>query len=130
MVIDSSAILAIVFQEPEADQFTEQIATARKRRMSAVNWLETQMVVESRYGRESADKVEIVLDQLGVELVGFDRQHAWEAQSAWRRFGKGRHRAGLNLGDCAAYATAVISGEPLLAKGDDFQHTDIARVES
>lgn len=125
MVIDSSAILAIVLQESEARRMAEAIARAPGRRMSAVNWLETLMVVEARHGVESADEALLILRDLEIQAVPFDLDQMHEARAAWRRFGKGRHPAGLNLGDCCAYAAAITSGEPLLCKGEDFQKTDV-----
>jgi ribonuclease VapC len=128
MIIDSSAVLAIAFQEPEAERFATAIAEAPERAISAVNWLEVMMVVESRNGEESADDVLLILEQLGVETLAFDAGQAYEAREAWRRFGKGRHPAGLNLGDCCAYAAANIKGRPLLFKGRDFEQTDVAQA--
>jgi ribonuclease VapC len=129
MIIDSSAVLAIAFQEPEAERFATAIAEAPERAISAVNWLEVMMVVESRNGEESADDVLLILEQLGVETLAFDADQAYEAREAWRRFGKGRHPAALNLGDCCAYAAATIKGRPLLFKGGDFEQTDVARAQ-
>ncbi len=126
MIVDSSAVLAIAFQEPEAERFATAIAEAPERAMSAVNWLEVMMVVESRYGEESADDVLLILEQLGVEILPFDAEQANEARAAWQRFGKGRHPAGLDLGDCAAYAASVVTGRPLLFKGDDFLKAGVA----
>ncbi len=104
------------------------ITAAAKRRMSAVNWLETLMVVEGRYGAESADDTQLILLELEVEALPFDRQQMIEAHAAWRRFGKGRHPAALNLGDCCAYAAALTTGDELLFKGGDFSKTDIMTV--
>lgn len=129
MVIDSSAILAIILGEPEAEQFAGRIASDHARRMSAVNWLETLMVAESRLGEESADETLLIMQQFGIKSVAFDSEHVFEAQRAWRRFGEGHHPAALNMADCAAYAAATIAGEPLLFKGDDFAKTDVAQVE-
>jgi ribonuclease VapC len=129
MMIDSSAILAIVFQEPGAERIAAVIASSPVRRMSTVNWLETLMVVEGRYGAESADDALLILRELAIEPVPFDYEQMTEARSAWQRFGKGRHPAALNLGDCCAYAAAVTHAEPLLYKGDDFSKTGLARVE-
>jgi ribonuclease VapC len=129
MMIDSSAILAIAFQEPEAERMATAIAAASTRKMCAVNWLETLMVVEGRYGPESADDTLLLLQELGVEPISFDRNQMIEARTAWRRFGKGHHPASLNLGDCCAYAASVTTAEPLLYKGNDFPQTDVARAE-
>lgn len=126
MIVDSSAVLAIAFQEPEAERFATAIAEAPERAMSAVNWMEVMMVVESRYGEESADDVLLILEQLGVEILPFDAEQANEARAAWRRFGSGHHPAGLNLGDCAAYAASVVTGRPLLFKGDNFLKAGVA----
>jgi ribonuclease VapC len=129
MTIDASAILAIVFQEPEAERFAAAIASTPTRLMSTVNWLETLMVVEGRYGAESADDALLIMQSLDIQPLAFDREHMIEARAAWRRFGKGRHPAALNLGDCCAYAAALIRAEPLLYKGQDFSRTDIAAAE-
>lgn len=129
MVIDSSALLAILFGEPESGRLNLAMANSGQFRMSAVNWLEAMMVLESRRGVDSTDDLETSLDELSVQIVPFDHRHMEEAREAWRRFGKGRHPAGLNMADCAAYATAVLAGEPLLFKGDDFSRTGIPAVE-
>jgi len=128
MVIDSSAILAIVFQEPESEAFARAIAGDETRLMSTVSWLETLIVVEGRYGPESSDDALLILRDLEIQAVPFDPEQMREARRAWRRFGKGRHPAGLNLGDCCSYALAAIRSEPLLFKGDDFSRTDITRA--
>ena len=125
MVIDSSAILAIAFQEPEARRMAGAISHAPRRLMSAVNWLETLIVAESRHGGESADATLLLMRDLDIEAVPFDLEQMHEARCAWQRFGKGRHPAALNLGDCCAYAAAITSGEPLLYKGEYFQKTDV-----
>ncbi len=125
MIIDSSAILAIVFGEPEAPRMALAIAQAPVRQMSAVNWFETLMVVEGRYGRASSDETLLILKTLEVEALAFDAAQITEARSAWQRYGKGRHPAALNLGDCCAYATAIITGQKLLFKGEDFGQTDV-----
>jgi len=119
MIVDSSAILAIAFQEPEAGRFASAIVEATERHMSSVNWLETMMVIET------ADDVLLILGQLAVETLPFDEAHMHEAHEAWRRYGKGRHPASLNLGDCCAYAASKIEGRPLLFKGSDFEKTDV-----
>lgn len=126
MMIDSSAILAIVFQEPEGERLATAIAGAAVRRMSAVNWLESLLVAEGRHGAESADDAQLILQEFEIEMVAFDREQMVEARAAWRRFGKGRHPAALNLGDCCAYAAAITRSEPLLCKGEDFSKTDVA----
>jgi ribonuclease VapC len=128
MIVDSSAIVAIAFQEPEAERMAAAILQAPKRHISAVNWLETMMVLESRAGAAASDGALLILSQLAVGTLPFGEAHMQEAHEAWRLFGKGRHPAGLNLGDCCAYAAAKIEGRPLLFKGGDFEKTDIARA--
>ena len=129
MVVDSSALLAILFQEPESERLSIAVAVSDRLMMSAVNWLESMMVIEGRRGADSARDLQEFLDQFEVQIIPFDQQHMEEAREAWRRFGKGRHPAGLNMADCAAYATAVIAGEPLLFKGGDFSQTGVPAVE-
>ncbi|HEY3940351.1 MAG TPA: type II toxin-antitoxin system VapC family toxin [Bryobacteraceae bacterium] len=128
MIIDSSAILAIAFQEPEALRFAAAILESDRRQMSALNWLETMMVVEARFGASAADDTLLMLQQLTIGIVAFDASHMQEAHEAWRRYGKGRHPAALNLGDCCAYAASKIEDEPLLYKGADFEKTDVVKA--
>jgi ribonuclease VapC len=128
MIVDSSAILAIAFQEPEASRFAAAIINAPERHISAVNWLETMMVVESRAGTDAADGALLIMGQLGVQPLPFDTAHMHEAHEAWRSYGKGRHPAALNLGDCCAYAVSKIEGQPLLFKGSDFERTDVDKA--
>jgi ribonuclease VapC len=129
LIIDSSAILAIAFLELDAARLVNALVSAPHRGMSAVNWFETLMVAESRYGAQGADKTLLLLHQLEVEAIPFDAQHIFEAHRAWRRYGKGHHPAGLNMSDCAAYAAARIADDLLLFTGEDFSRTDIQRVE-
>ena len=128
MVIDTSALIAILFNEPDADRFDTAIADATTRLISTVSVLEAGMVVESRYGELGGIELDRLLHRTGIEIVPFTVDQLDEARRAVRRFGKGRHRAGLNFGDCAVYALAKLTGETLLAKGDDFPLTDIARA--
>lgn len=125
MVIDSSAIIAIAFDEPEAARMAMAISNAPVRQMSALNWLETLMVVEGRYGRTSADETLLILRELNIESLPFNAAQMVEARSAWQRFGKGRHAAALNMGDCCAYALASLTSQELLFKGGDFSKTDV-----
>jgi ribonuclease VapC len=125
MIIDSSAIVAIVFREPEAERLASAILAAPHRLMPVANWLEVMIVVESRFGREAANGTRILLEELEIRPHPMDPSQLSEAIEAWRRYGKGRHPAGLNLGDCCAYAAAVSSGEDLLFKGNDFAQTDV-----
>ena len=129
MIVDSSGIVAIAFDEPEAPRMAAAIARAPVRQMSAVNWLESLMVIEGRSGREAADEALLILRTLEVEVLPFDAEQMAEARRAWQKFGKGRHAAKLNMGDCCAYSAAMVTGQPLLFKGSDFELTDVQRAE-
>ena len=128
MVLDSSAVLAVLFDEPERRAFTLSIERDPRRLMSAGNVLESALVAEARRGESAGRELDLLLHRADVQVVPVDADQVELARSAWRRFGKGRHPAGLNFGDCFAYALAVASGEPLLFKGEDFRRTDIAAV--
>jgi ribonuclease VapC len=125
MIVDSSAILAIAFQEPEAGRFASAIVRSPERHISSVNWLETMMVMENHSGAAAVDDVRLVLNELAIGTLPFDEVHMHEALEAWRRYGKGRHPAALNLGDCCAYAASKVETRPLLFKGNDFSRTDV-----
>jgi ribonuclease VapC len=125
MVIDSSALVAIFLREPEREFYLNLIVKDHTRRVSAVTFVETGMVLEGRRGAVAQDELERFLKRLEIEVVAVDRAQAMSALAAWRKFGKGRHPAGLNFGDCFSYALAQSTGEPLLAKGEDFARTDL-----
>ena len=125
MILDTSALLAVLFDEPDADYFERAIASAATCRMSAANHLEAAMVVESRMGHEGGRQLDDFVAAAEIELVAVTPEQARAARLAWRRYGKGNHPAGLNFGDCFAYALAETTGEPLLFKGEDFALTDI-----
>jgi len=125
MVIDTSAVMAILQQEEEAEHFSRLIEDATVKLMSAGTALETGILAESRRGRAGASELENFILRARIEIVSFDIDQATIARDAHRRYGKGRHPAGLNMGDCFSYALAKASGEPLLFKGDDFGRTDI-----
>lgn len=125
MVIDTSALAAILFDEPECESFLRWIAADEIRLIAAPTRVETGVVLEARKGQHGRSALELLIREAEVETVPFDSEHAELALDAWRRFGKGRHEAGLNFGDCFAYALAAASGEPLLFKGDDFSKTDV-----
>jgi ribonuclease VapC len=127
MVIDSSAVAAILFDEPEAPALERLIADDPIRLMSVATLLETTIVVESRLGEAGGREFELWLHHAGVIIVPVDAEQADAARRAWRRFGKGRHPAGLSYGDCFSYALDFTRGEPLLFKGDDFTRTDLVR---
>ena len=128
MVIDTSAIIAILFGEPEADALTEVIAEAPDAMMSAFSVLEAGIVVEARKGEAGGRELDIFLHQARIRIIPLDAEHVATARTAWRKFDKSRHPAGLNIGDCCAYALAKHTGSPLLFKGDDFGKTDIPVV--
>lgn len=125
MVIDSSALLAIFLGEPERKQFLDLLLQAGKRLVSAGNVLETGIVLESKRGEAAGREFDLFLIRMKIEVVAADAEQIEIARSAWRSFGKGRHPAGLNFGDCFAYALSKAAGEPLLAKGRDFTLTDV-----
>ncbi|RPI23575.1 MAG: type II toxin-antitoxin system VapC family toxin [Acidobacteria bacterium] len=128
MVIDTSALLAILLDENERRVFNEAIEAAESRFMSAASFVEVSIVIESRFGAEGVQTLDLFLDRAGIELAVVDAEQAKIARRAFSRFGKGRHSAGLNFGDCFPYALAMVRGEPLLFKGDDFAQTDVRRV--
>jgi ribonuclease VapC len=125
VILDSSAIVAILFEEPEAVALAGAIRQADAMAIAAPTILEAAVVVEGRALPGIADQLDALLGAIGPEVVPFTAEHARIAREGWRRFGKGRHPAGLNLGDCFAYALARSRGEPLLFKGDDFSKTDV-----
>lgn len=125
MVIDTSAIVAIFFHEQDARSFRERIAEDPVRLISAATVVEAAMVIESRFGEAGGAELDLWLHKADVETVAVTADHADQARRAWRRFGKGRHPAGLNFGDCFSYALAALTQEPLLFKGEDFSKTDI-----
>ena len=125
MVIDTSALLAILQGEPERHAFIEAIDAADSRHMSVATFLETSIVIEARYGAEGVRDLDHFIGLAGVELIPVNVEQGQIARSAFSRFGKGRHRAALNYGDCFSYALAAVLGETLLCKGDDFCHSDV-----
>jgi ribonuclease VapC len=127
MVLDTSAVIAIFANEPEAESFERQIADDPVRLISAASILEAGIIIESRLGDAGSREFDLWLVRAAIETVPVDAQQADIARRAWRRFGKGRHQAGLNYGDCFSYALAVSRDEPLLFKGSDFVKTDVER---
>ena len=130
MVVDTSALVAVLFDEPERAQFTQAIAADPRRLVSAATLVEASIIVEARRGESAGRELDLLLHRAGVVTVAVDAEQAEAARRAWRRYGKGRHKAGLNYGDCFSYALAQVSGEPLLFKGDDFSLTDAVRVQA
>ena len=125
MIIDSSALLAVLLREADAERYETAIATAASCRMSVANVLEVSIVLEGRGDSTSGHELDLFLERAEIEIVAVTVQHLDRARQAWRRFGKGNHPAALNFGDCFAYALADQAGEPLLFKGNDFALTDI-----
>jgi len=128
MTLDTSAVLAVLQDEVEGDEFWALIEEAPRRLISAVSVLEAAMVLEGRRTRDAGADLDQFLRRASIEIVAFDEEQVHVARRAFLRFGKGRHPAGLNFGDCAAYALARCSGEPSLFKGADFGATDVERV--
>jgi ribonuclease VapC len=125
MVIDTSALIALLEGEPAAPRLALALDGADEIRISAAMLVEAGIVVEARRGELGGAELDLLLDRLQAEVVSVTPDHAALARDAYRRFGKGRHQAGLNFGDCFAYALAAARGEPLLFVGDDFAKTDV-----
>lgn len=127
VVLDTSAVAAVILGEPDAEAFAAiMVRHAGELSMSAATWVELGIVIEARQGQPAFDDLTALLTSLTVTIEPLDADQATAAVAAWRRFGKGRHPAGLNLGDCFSYALARTLGAPLLFKGRDFAQTDIA----
>jgi ribonuclease VapC len=125
MILDTSALVAILYGEPEARDFVERVHGADVCRISVANHVELSMVVESQLGSNGMRQTEAFLRRAGVVVEPVTIEQGDLARQAFLDFGKGRHKAGLNFGDCFAYALSRATGEPLLFKGDDFARTDI-----
>ena len=126
MVIDTSALIAVLQDEPERGAFNEAIEAAERCAMSTASFVEASMVIEARYGPDGVRDLDLFIAKAGIELVAVDADQAHVARTAFRVYGKRRHPAGLNFGDCFAYALARTLDEPLLFKGNDFSLTDVA----
>jgi ribonuclease VapC len=127
MVIDTSAIVAIALNERDAPEIELQIANDPVRLISAASVLEAAMVIETRLGDSGGRELDLWLHKIGANIISVDAEQADAARRAWRRYGRGRHSAALNYGDCFSYALAMTRGEQLLFKGEDFAKTDISR---
>jgi len=125
MIIDSSAIIAILCGEPEAKFFIEKIVSDPVRLISAANALEAAMVLTCRKGDAGKKNFDEILNTAKIKIVSVDDKQYKNAYDAWRKYGKGRHPAKLNFGDCFAYALAQDTQQPLLFKGNDFNKTDL-----
>jgi ribonuclease VapC len=126
VILDTSALAAILFGEPEAARFVQSIHDAERCRISAANFVEVAMVIEGQVGPDASRQCDTFFRRAQIAIEPVSVEHAHLARQAFLDFGKGRHPAGLNFGDCFAYALAKASGEPLLFKGADFSQTDIA----
>jgi ribonuclease VapC len=125
MVIDTSALVAIFLGEAERKPFLDHILQAETKLLSAANSLETGIVLEARRGEAVGREFDLFIVRTKIEIVPVDAEQSEIARSAWRKYGKGRHAAGLDFGDCFAYALAKSTGQELLAKGEDFRFTDL-----
>jgi ribonuclease VapC len=125
MVLDTSVLVALLGMEPEAERIARAIEADTTRLMSAATLVEATLVIESRYGAAGSTLLDLLIAKAGIRVEPVTVQQADVAREAWRRYGKGRHAAGLNYGDCFSYALAQVTGEPLLFKGQDFPQTDV-----
>jgi len=128
MIVDSSALVAILQKEPESLRMSHVLALDPVRSVSAASWLETSMIVFVRFGTEGVRDLDLLAAKASLDIVAVTSQQADIARRAFMRFGKGIHPAGLNFGDCFSYALAKDTSEPLLFKGEDFSKTDIPAV--
>ncbi len=125
MIVDTSALIAILEQEPEAERIARTLASMSERMLSAANLVEVGIVMQARRGDDGGRDLDLLIAKLKVEIVPFTAKQADVARKAFRRYGRGRHSARLNFGDCCAYALAKDESAPLLLKGDDFGQTDV-----
>jgi ribonuclease VapC len=129
MIIDTSALLAVLYQEEDALYFAEAIAAAFSCQMSAANFLEAAINIDLAGDAEASRQLDVFIKRAGIEIRAVTHEQAQTARQAYLDFGKGRHPAGLNFGDCFAYALVKETGQPLLFKGEDFSKTDIFSFE-
>jgi len=125
MIIDTSALVALLDQEPEAKRIAHVLASTSERTLSAANLVEVGIVMQARRGDDGARDLDLLLAKLKVDIATVTPRHADIARKAFRRYGRGRHPANLNFGDCFAYALAKDKSAPLLFKGEDFGRTDV-----
>ncbi|MCB1693192.1 MAG: type II toxin-antitoxin system VapC family toxin [Pseudomonadales bacterium] len=128
MVIDTSVLVAILFGEPEASSLARALEADPVRLIATPSLLETSIVIQSELEDEGMRELDLLMHTASISPVAFSADHYRVAREAYRRFGKGRHPAALNYGDCFSYALSRASGEPLLFKGEDFKKTDVAPV--
>jgi ribonuclease VapC len=125
VILDSSALVAIALDEPDRAALTAKLENAETVGVGAPTLVEASIVLSSRIGHDAGELLLALVEAADAVVIEFGPRHWHVALAAWCRFGKGRHPAGLNFGDCLAYATAAVASEPLLAKGDDFPKTDL-----
>jgi len=125
VILDSSALVAVAFAEPEADRLVAAMASTPRLGIGAPTLVETAIVLSARFGRDARALVSRLVLEGDIALVPFTDAHYGTALDAWLQFGRGRHAASLNFGDCLSYATAKLASAPLLCVGDDFTQTDI-----
>ena|SRR5688572_5157757 len=125
MTLDSSALIAVLFAEPNHLDLVDRILDAGSARVGAATLVETSMVFIARRGAGTGREVDELVKELGISVVPFGEPEWHAATAAFHKYGRGRHRASLNFGDCLAYATAAVAGDSLLFVDDDFSHTDI-----
>lgn len=128
MIVDTSALVSIILGEPDAEAQLRAMTSADDLSLSAATLIEALIVVEAKQGPEASADLQALLADVEASVIPLGEEQANAAAAAWARFGKGRHPAGLNLGDTFSYALAKTSGEPLLFKGDGFAKTDVARA--
>jgi len=126
MVVDTSALIAVLLAEPEADAFLQAFQASQVKLISTATLVEAKIVVARALGEPGLQHLDLLLQKAEIDPVPLHLEHVYWALRGWRQFGKGRHRAALNLGDCFSYALAMATAEPLLFKGDDFGLTDVA----
>ncbi len=128
MIVDSSALVAIMLREPGHEDLIERLANASQIAIGAPTMVETAIVLSARLRRDARGALARLFQELGIEIIPFTAAHFGVAVQAWLSYGRGRHRANLNFGDCLTYAAARLAGEPLLCVGDDFPLTDLKLV--
>ena len=126
MIVDASALIAVLRDEDDAERIIGALAASRETRMSAATWLETAIVVDANADPVLSGRFDDLIAATGIALEPVTADQVRVARQAYRDFGKGKHPAGLNFGDCFSYALARLTGEPLLFKGEDFALTDVA----
>jgi ribonuclease VapC len=129
MVIDTSALIAILLGEPEAQRIASAIADDPNKVMSSFSLLEAGIVIEAKKGEAGGRELDLLIHRCEIEVVNLTTDQSELARVCWRRFGKGRHPASLNIGDCCSYALSKYTNEPLLFKGDDFSKTDLELID-